>query len=145
MKTTYRLATVNGKELIVTDEPKNWTSLSPVYSSKEELMAGEKITGTCECGSLIRGEKDACFRCRFWEEKENIGKGRHRLRVVRIQGEHYMIAEDNPSAAFQGCGGRKFTILFYDGRRVETKNLWCQGTIPHHFRSRLPDNAVFGE
>ena len=34
-------------------------------------------------------------------------------------------------------------IRFTDGREVITHNLWHQGTIPKHFRARLPDNAVF--
>lgn len=40
-------------------------------------------------------------------------------------------------------GGRKFHIQMHDGQVIETTELWHQGTIPEHFRERLPDNANF--
>lgn len=62
--------------------------------------------------------------------------------IVRVGGKHYQIAPEKQSG-MRGFGGAKFLIRFFDGRSVETTNLWSQGTIPEHFRSRLPDNAEF--
>ena len=61
--------------------------------------------------------------------------------VVRIKGEHYIIG--TPFFCFKGFDGARFVIDFLDGRREETDCLWHQGTIPAHFRGRLPDNAKF--
>jgi hypothetical protein len=46
---------------------------------------------------------------------------------------------------WKGFGGRKFIILFEDGRKVITTNLWSQGEIPKSFREDLPNNAKFIE
>ncbi len=83
-----------------------------------------------------------CFKCNFWREK--VTK-KDKPRVTRINGNHYAIGQEEYSswAEFRGFGGRKFVILFNDGRKVETTNLWHQGTIPEHFKERLPDNAKF--
>ena len=88
---------------------------------------------------LIR--RGVCFSCNFWLEKvDMVGK----KKVARINGKHYMIGrEDAPSLMFRGFGGTKFTVRFFDGRVVETTNLWHQGTVPEHFKERLPDNAEF--
>jgi hypothetical protein len=59
---------------------------------------------------------------------------------VIVNGNHYRIGK---STSFKGYGGHKFTIKFFDGRVVETNNLWSQGTIDSEWRDRLPDNAEF--
>ena len=84
--------------------------------------------------------KQLCFNCNFWAEKVGI---KDRPRVARIDGHHYQIGTDAGDTAFRGFGGRKFVILFNDGRRMQTSNLWHQGEIPERFRERLPDNAKF--
>jgi hypothetical protein len=85
------------------------------------------------------GAKKVCFGCAFWSDKLNIAD---HSRVARIDGTHYFY-EDDKDGGFKGFGGRKFEIKFHDGRTVVTRNLWCQGNIPAHFRDRLPDNAEF--
>jgi hypothetical protein len=64
--------------------------------------------------------------------------------IARVGGKHYAIGpERRGDKQLCGFGGAKFIIQFFDGRRVETMNLWHQGVIPEHFRIRLPDNAEF--
>lgn len=86
-------------------------------------------------------EMQLCFKCCFWAAKVKI---RDKPNVVRIEGYHYQIGNEGSDLAFRGFGGRKFVVLFDDGRRVETTNLWHQGKIPEYFKERLPDNAKFG-
>ncbi|MCL2255977.1 MAG: hypothetical protein FWC11_03865, partial [Firmicutes bacterium] len=63
--------------------------------------------------------------------------------VARINSCHYFIQPDDPTAAFQGYGGQLHKIKFFDGRIIETKNLWSQGQIPTEYRDVLPNNAEF--
>ena len=58
-----------------------------------------------------------------------------------------MIGDENSvsPSSFRGYGGKKFIILFDNGGRIITTNLWHQGTIPKWFEEYLPDNAVFEE
>ena len=83
-----------------------------------------------------------CFKCNFWRETVVIKDSSN---VVRIDGRHYIIGKEKEesSSAFKGFGGSKFVIVFNDGRRIKSTNLWHQGTIPEHFKERLPDNAKF--
>ena len=86
-----------------------------------------------------------CFNCCFWTEwmcRQNEPE------TARINGWHYRIGKEMPPtypSHLLGSAGRRFAIVFPDGRVVVTHNLWCQGQIPEHFRERLPDNARFGE
>jgi hypothetical protein len=79
-----------------------------------------------------------CYNCDFWRQRVAMKDDPN---VVRVDGEHYLIGE--PFLWFKGFDGRRFVIDFLDGRRVESDCLWIQGTIPPHFRERLPDNARF--
>lgn len=109
---------------------------------------------TCkECGKVPAPEKyyrdmaDAmrvrqlCFHCLFWT------KHLERSPSVIINGEHYIIGDEKPDtrAYFRGFSGRKFVIMFNNGEKVTTTNLWYQGKIPEHFRDRMPDNASMVE
>jgi len=86
-------------------------------------------------------KEQLCFHCNFWNEKVAI---KDEPRVVRIDGVHYSIGVENENIrSFRGFGGRYFKIEFFDGRIVETTNLWCQGTISVYFKHLLPDNAKF--
>jgi len=79
-----------------------------------------------------------CHECSFWMKHATVYDNSV---VVIVNNTHYRMGE---STAFKGFGGREFTILFNDGRRVvTTSNLWCQGEIPVRFQALLPDNAVF--
>jgi hypothetical protein len=88
-----------------------------------------------------------CFNCHFWTEKLNY-RGDHA--VVRANGVHYMYDTKKPwntdTNKFRGYGGAIFEIRYFladeNQPPVTTNDLWCQGDIPEHFRSRLPDNAT---
>ena len=124
-------------------------------ASKEEAeakLAAMAAVGTCrECGDVLNDEwmepektevraKQTCFECLFW--LKYVASKATPTHVV-VKGHHYVIAPDNPRAAFQGHGGAEFVIRFNDGREVVTHNLWAQGSVPELFRDRLPNNAVF--
>ena len=81
-----------------------------------------------------------CINCRFWHDllaKKDIS--------VRVANHHYIIEPEMPKGygGFLGFGGARWDVLFNDGRKVVTHNLWHQGLIPERWRSKLPDNAVF--
>lgn len=131
----------------------NWSSCSPGYESKKDLIKDQLIQDEpCKkCGNLFSVnymeptksrliEKGLCFHCDFWTEKLAI---KDIQKVARIDGNHYMIERDDPTAYFKGFGGAEFKIRFNDGREVITHNLWFQGHIPEYFRNDLPNNAVF--
>jgi DNA-directed RNA polymerase subunit RPC12/RpoP len=82
-----------------------------------------------------------CFDCSFWLGKADYPDYMKNHQVI-INGEHFM-AYAETDGIVRGFGGRRFKIQFFDGRIVETNNLWGQGPIPDQFRSRLQDNAVF--
>ncbi len=145
-----------------------WERDEFIRTISQMLRVMEEKTGTSyecsECHSFIYDqmmngavmmERKLCFSCNYWfewahllpDELTTLLNGedhkREAERCVRVNGKHYYYHDDEPGAAFQGHGGAKFTIKFNDGRQVITKNLWAQGTIPAHFRDRLPDNAQF--
>lgn len=109
---------------------------------------------TCkECGALEQGNwtddaakkltaEQLCFKCNFWHEKIAIKDDPY---TARINGVHYHIGrEDLPAnSMWRGFGGARSVIVFNDGRRIESRNLWTQGAIPERFKERLPDNATF--
>lgn len=81
-----------------------------------------------------RMEKDhLCFDCALWAnraDKEN---------PLVIDGIRYSLGPGN----WGGMAGRRFVIEYFDGRIVETKDLWCNGEVPDYFRDRIPDTARF--
>jgi hypothetical protein len=88
-----------------------------------------------------------CFLCTFWA---NQLRARNPSTVI-VQGRHYEIGQqvhaERPrfDSHLLGFGGQRWEILFKDGRRVVTHNLWSQGDIPERLRA-LPawaDNAEF--
>lgn len=85
-------------------------------------------------------EAKMCFTCLDWSRFVLI---RNRPDCVRVNHEHYMIENEDSAFGMRGHGGRRFEILFHDGRVVVTRNLWHQGNIPVHFREEIPDNATF--
>lgn len=128
-----------------------WTSSSGWHSSKEELIAKQGILENlcAECGRIISTnytepyktrlrERGICFSCNHWVDMMNLPN------PIRINGEHYQDGGSGKDwCGFRGFGGRKFVIKMHDGKILKTDNLWTQGKIPTHFRSRLPDNAEF--
>lgn len=98
------------------------------------------------CGKIYKKDLSAdaylgnnCFDCSFWLKKTILSDEDEARRVI-AEGEHYMIALET-NCMFKGFGGRQFRIRFFDGREIETSNLWHQGNIPAGFRALLPDNA----
>jgi len=81
---------------------------------------------------------DCCENCSFWLEKLYLPEQYSKKQVI-INGVHYLIS----NSSIRGYAGAKFKIKFFDGRLIQTNNLWQQGKIPEHFRSVLKDNAVF--
>jgi hypothetical protein len=85
-------------------------------------------------------EKQLCFSCNFWQEF--VEYDRPEPRYI-IEGEHYIVLPEEPRTSLRGYGGKKFTIETDNGSILFTTNLWHQGTVPEHFRDRLPNNAKF--
>lgn len=81
-----------------------------------------------------------CFHIDFWNDNVAI---KDDLKVVRIKGEQYYIGKEDSRSPFRGFGGRKNIIKFFDGREVNTTNLWFNGKIPEDYKELLPDNAEF--
>lgn len=75
---------------------------------------------------------------RFWQEKIAFKK-----RLIIIDHVCYQTENENSSSHFRGFGGQKFVIEFFDGRKLETTNLWHIGIIPPYYRRTLKDNAKF--
>jgi hypothetical protein len=83
-----------------------------------------------------------CFHIDFWNDKVlnfNPEKGH-----IVVNGTHYTICKDTPGSYFKGHGGHKFIIEYLNDKHIiESKNVWCQGTIPASYRNKLPDTAKF--
>lgn len=79
-----------------------------------------------------------CFPCAFWLVK--IDEGPHR---TVIDGVLFHVGDAPQGTRFAGYAGRRFDIEYFDGQRVTTYDLWCQGEIPERYRDRLPNTANF--
>ena len=83
-----------------------------------------------------------CFKCSHWIgliedqtiENRTVVDGRHYIACPKGTVDQY---------GFRGFGGHNFKIAYFDGRLIESDNVWHQGEIPERFRDRLPDNARF--
>lgn len=95
---------------------------------------GKKIAVKCLCGECDLDD----YTLKFWSEKISI---RNDSNVARIDGNHYIIGSGHNKT--KGMGGSKFKIEFFDGRIVESDDLWHQGRIPESYRQVLEDNAKF--
>ena len=101
-----------------------------------EICGKEIEKSYYSCGNIC---SDKCFNKYYWGIHI---KNKNDKRSVRCNGTHYVIGDENSKSCFRGFDGRRFKICFFDGRVVETTNLWCQGDIPEEFRKELKDNAV---
>lgn len=105
-------------------------------------------------------EERLCFSCGYWSgispslafrasptiDVNEVPKPRDLgPNVAIIAGTVYGIADTRPKGdrQFLGFGGARHDILFNDGRRVTTWNLWHRGNIERFARGALPDNAIF--
>lgn len=100
-------------------------------------FCGSDFSRTCEPKSYVG---NWCFECSFWFKKINLSE-EDKSRQVIANGSFYRLGSVH-SGPFRGFGGRKFTVLFHDGRVVGTSNLWHQGEIPERFKGMFPDNAI---
>lgn len=82
----------------------------------------------------VMRDKLYCFICAHWEIIASYYDN-----PLIIDGVRYSLGPGSSG----GMAGRKFEIEFFDGRKVTTNDLWCQGEIPESFRSRIPDTARF--
>lgn len=84
-----------------------------------------------------------CHTCNFWRGHLEDDAKREPHTWCMIDGTHYIIEPDAPKSHFQGFGGAEFTIVFDDGVKVVTHNLWCQGEPEGYWKEKFPDNAHF--
>lgn len=105
-------------------------SIQAIREEKDEYR------GVCvECNIRTKGEKTICSLCGHWlEHIEHTSDKR-----IVVDGAHYLVGPVG------GFGGAKWVIEFLDPTRegFTTHQLWYQGTIPSHFKDRIPDNARF--
>jgi hypothetical protein len=78
-----------------------------------------------------------CFDCAFWEVRAKLT---HETVI-----DHYLygVGDQPKGGKYNGMGGRRFDIEYFDGRVVTTYDLWAGGEIPERFRGRIPDTARF--
>ncbi len=115
-----------------------------------------RTVGCCvECGATDRATytsetrermlaRSLCFYCLFWLDRIDAQSN---PAACIINGQSYQDAgrRSDLLSSSLGFGGREFRIEFFDGRVIETNNLFGQGVVPDQFRDRLPDTARFGE
>jgi hypothetical protein len=100
------------------------------YTSKRPWMRGRT--------QEIRVKQYIDEHAEYWESQIANEPDR---RVV-IGNTHYRLGKNGSRRGpYNGFGGRRFDIEFFDGRVVTTYDLWHQGVVPPSFRDRLPDNA----
>ena len=105
--------------------------------------------GFSQCSIRDLMESDGiCFTCAFWEEHARRFKaGYDKGKVFFVNGNRYHdggMVDKRSERGFVGHGGYLFKIKMLDtGKIIETNNLWHQGSIPEHFRERMPNNAEF--
>lgn len=116
-----------------------------IEDGEEEIRRMRRDGGTCYvCGEPIESNRNdlkdgMCGTCTFWHENVDLVDD---PRMVRINYHHYYIGpKEQGGGRWSGYGGRRFDIIFNDGREVTTNNLWSQGRIPLRFRPLLPNNA----
>lgn len=114
----------------------------------------------CECGKIEKArymeptrtemvKQKLCFNCHFWLEKVQWAKNGDitddENHCIRVGGAHFVANELITGRLPRfgvGFGGTLFRFFMKDGRTIESNNVWSQGTIPEHFRDRLPDNCT---
>lgn len=142
-------------EILFGDYPEGrWQSISSGSGNLEEskLSWGLHNSPCVECGQIfgtnycepyktILKQDSICFGCNHWRD---MLKHNGNPNQVVVDHRHFLICpDDDGDSKFKGFGGSLFKIKFCDGRKAETRNLWCQGDIPEHFKDRLKNNAEF--
>lgn len=78
-----------------------------------------------------------CHSCLHWAEYAQAQGARSWKHFV-ANGVAYTIGDTYKG---DGYGGRQFHITWPCGHVEDTRNLWCSGDVPEHWRGRLPDSA----
>lgn len=127
-------------------------SFSVGYDSIDELKKGEGILEKpciC-CGGYVSTtfaepvktdliEKNMCFSCNHWDKIYIDLDNPNRFIINGISYKHV-----NQDTCFKGFGGSHFKIRRYNsGEITESRNLWCQGSVPVHLRDKIKNNACF--
>lgn len=85
------------------------------------------------------------FDAYFWSEKvawlNNGNITEDGQKVVRAEGNHFVIGPENSDLFFRGFGGSKFKFRFHNGEEITSTNVWFQGGIPYELKDILTDNA----
>lgn len=105
----------------------------------------------CECGTTEEAyfqpevvarmvENNWCFNCMFWNDIINNWSDEN----VCVEGHVYNVRNAPAQQAIKGHGGTKFYCRRTGSDTVvEYNDVWHRGKVPHHFRERIKDNAVF--
>lgn len=99
-------------------------------------ICGKEIEKSYYSGNILCSTE--CFNKHYWLE---FVEKKNDKDMVRYNGTHYVIGDEDSKSCFRGFDGTRFVVYFNDGRVVETSNLWHQGTIPEEFREELKDNV----
>jgi len=132
----------------------DWSSCSPGYASREELIKGQGIPlEPCkECGEPFgtnyvestkarQLEHNLCFGCLLWTERMNDPIN-NPDRYLIAEHKFYSIADENMKGP-RGFGGSRWTFKrISDDKIITSTNVWYGGDIPEHFWDRIPDTAT---
>lgn len=84
--------------------------------------------------------RSVCNKCDYWVDRLLKTSSQ-----IVVNGKVFQIDNNQPkSKSSAGHGGREFVFKRIGCDEIErTTNLWYNGIVPEHFKSRIPDNAVF--
>lgn len=107
------------------------------------VFCGEHVANKAWLGreSHQRNALKTCFGCGFWID---LLTKPHENAIVTLDYVHYVASDwqvKPRSGLGVGFSGRPFVVIFLDGTRRWTNNLWHQGEIPSHFHKYFPPNA----
>lgn len=105
---------------------------------KKCAICGREISFSSYAGGTFCSTE--CFHKYYWNTFVEL---KDEPNIARINGNHYVISDESDKSGFRGFNGDRIVVKFFDGRIVETTNLWQQGAIPAEYRDELKDNAEF--
>ena len=110
-----------------------------------------------ECGNSTMGDNynlypheehmrnTHCYTDYYWEmQHRNDLNPREGATPLVVNGEHYIVHPYVPNPRnpkILGMGGHELSFRLQDGTILKSNDVWYQGPIPEHWRSRFPDNA----
>lgn len=96
------------------------------------VICGKEIERSFYADAIICSGR--CFNKHFWNKTLDDA-------AIIINGACYHDAEPENCSVFLGHGGQHFSIEMFDGRVIETNNLWYNGEVPTELN--IKDNARF--